>query len=119
MNSFKRFIVFAVFLLAALPAAAANVQYDVPAGTAQCGFYLDTATTASVVPSTQLAGSATGTVCNFNVNSVSVGTHNVVADARRVDPIWGTSVSPKSSPPFSFDKPGPTGSPPSSPRLVP
>ena len=91
---------------------AATIEADAPPGATQCGFYLDTSTAPTLV--TVTAGK-----CRFNVSSVSVGTHSVTADARVPDPIWGTAISPKSSPPFTFTKPGPVGSAPSNFVLVP
>lgn len=118
MHSFKRFALLAA-LLVALPAAAANIQVDVPAGTTQCGFYLDSSTVPSLVPAQQVAGSTTGTICKYNVQLVTPGPHVVVADSRKTDPIWGTVISPKSAPPFPFEKPGATGIPPTNFLLVP
>lgn len=107
----KAFLV-VLFLVFSSFAFAANIEADAPAGATQCGFYLDTATTPTLV--TVTAGK-----CRLNVSAVTVGTHSVTADARVPDPIWGTAISPKASPAFTFTKPGPVGSPPTNFVLVP
>lgn len=106
-------LVVALFAICAFSQAlAAQVEADAPPGATQCGFYLDTAVSPTLV--TVTAGK-----CRLNVSTVTVGTHTVTADARVPDPIWGTTISPKSSPPFSFTKPGPSGTAPSNFILVP
>ena len=106
-----RKIVILSFALVALPVLAAQVEADAPVGATQCGFYLDAVVSPTVV-------SVTAGKCRYNVASVAVGAHTVSAEARYPDPIWGTTISPKSAP-FSFTKPGPNGASPSNFTLVP
>jgi hypothetical protein len=102
----------AVLAFAASPAFATAVQADAPAGATQCGFYLNTATTATVV-------AVSAGTCKLTLStSLAPGTHTVTADARYPEPIWGVTTSPKSAP-FSFTKPAPGGASPSNFQLVP
>lgn len=96
------------------PAYATQVQADVAAGTTQCGWYLDGATTPSIVTIVPPA-----TTCRFPLAAgLTAGTHTIAADARMPDPLWGTLTSPKSAT-FSFTKPAGGGTAPSNLVLVP
>ena len=104
-----------LFLVAGL-AFATSVQADAPPGATQCGFYLDSATTATVV-------SVSGGTCKLLLSaSLPAGDHTVTADARvPAQPPWSSTVqiSPKSAP-FLFTKPATTGgNPPSNFTIVP
>lgn len=112
----KRFIVgLALFCIAGV-VLATSVQADAPPGATQCGFYLNAATTPTVV-------SVSGGTCKLLLSaSLPAGDHTVTADARYpAAPPWSTvvQVSPKSAP-FLFTKPATSGgSPPSNFTIVP
>lgn len=94
----------ALFLVVGI-AFATSVQADAPAGATQCGFYLDGATTPTVV------SVSAGTCKLLLATTLAPGDHNVTADARvPAQPPWSTTVqiSPKSAP-FNFTKPATTG----------
>lgn len=97
-------------------AFATSVQADAPPGATQCGFYLDAATTPTVV-------SVSGGTCKLLLSSVlPSGDHTVTADARYpASPPWSTvvQISPKSAP-FPFTKPAVSGgNPPTNFAVVP
>lgn len=100
----KRIIAAALFLVAEL-AFATSIQADAPPGATQCGFYLDGATTPTVV-------SVTAGTCKLLLSSMlAAGEHSVTADARvPAQPPWSTTIqiSPKSAP-FTFIKPASVG----------
>jgi hypothetical protein len=111
----NRAFVFVCLLLAASPAIGAKVVADVSPGTTHCGWYLDTGTTPTVI-----VVDAGGATCSYTLSTtLPSGPHTATADARSVDPIWGTVASVKSAP-FAFTKPAVSGaSAPASLRLVP
>lgn len=111
----KRLAVFACLLMAASPVMAAKIVADVGPGTTHCGWYLDTSTTPTVI-----VVDAGGATCTLTLSTtLPSGPHTAAADARSVDPIWGTVASVKSAP-FAFTKPAVSGAnAPASLRLVP
>lgn len=91
----------------AIPAYAAQIQADAPPGATQCGFYLDGATTPTVV--SVISGKCTMPLST----SLAIGPHQVVGDSRETVPVWGTlPPGPKSAPPYDFTKPGASTLPP-------
>jgi len=80
-----RMFVFVVLALLALPAYAVNVVGDLlDQTTTHCTFRLDGGAWTADLP---VVG--TPKRCEWNVDGVSVGAHNVTARAVKIDPTWG------------------------------
>lgn len=103
----------ALFCIAGV-ALAAQIEVDAPPGATQCGFYLDGATTATVV--TVVNGK-----CRMLLSStLAAGPHQARGDSRQADPVWGTLPPGAKSDPYDFTKPGASGLPaPTNWKLVP
>lgn len=86
--------------LFSLPALAVEVVGDLPdQTTTHCAFRLDGGPWTADLP---VVG--TPKRCEYAVDSVTAGPHNIVAKAIKIDPVWGRLESADSVP-LAFSKP--------------
>jgi hypothetical protein len=100
-----RILVLALALFS-LPAYAVEVVGDlVDQTTTHCTFRLDGGAWTADLP---VVG--TPKRCEWSVDTVTVGAHNVTARAVKVDPVWGRLESVDAVP-LAFSRPGSPGAP--------
>lgn len=92
----------------------------VPAGTVQCGFYIDAPSatvptgklpvvTLNAAQAAQYSMPVGSVVCLLDINAITVGAHTAQVTGFSADPIWGESA--KSAPALNFTRPVATSAP--------
>jgi hypothetical protein len=100
----KRLLI--LLALVSLPALGAPsvVSGVLTAGVSQCGVFLDSNAKVTI-PVTAVTTPTPGNICQFDVSTVSPGSHTISMTAITAsDPIWGSQESAKSSP-LAFTRP--------------